>query len=58
MWLARAEYRDGTEIEETFPYRENGIYSAECDRQYEIECWLLEQHPDCTWLSVVYVEEE
>ena len=58
MWYAVAEYADGTRIEKYFPYHENGNYSAECERQYDIECWLLSQHEDCTFYSVVYVEED
>ena len=58
MWNAVAEYADGTRIEKYFPYHENGNYNAECERQYDIECWLLSQHEDCTFYSVAYVEEE
>ena len=57
MWEARAEYADGSTIEKTFPYNENGNSLLENQRQYEIECWLLEQHEDCTWYSVNYIEE-
>ena len=57
MWYAVAEYADGTRIEKYFPYHENGNYSAECERQYDIECWLLSQHEDCTFYSVAYVED-
>ena len=58
MWNAVAEYADGTRIEKYFLYHENGNYNVECERQYDIECWLLQQHEDCTFYSVVYVEEE
>ena len=58
MWYAVAEYADGTRIERNFPYHENGNYSAECERQYEIEYWLISQHDGCIYYSVVYVEEE
>ena len=58
MWYAVAEYADGTRIERNFPYHENGNYNAECERQYDIECWLISQHDDCIYYSVVYVEEE
>ena len=58
MWEAVAEYADGTRIEKTFPYNEGGNYAMENERQYEIECWLLEQHPDCTYYSVCYVDGE
>ena len=55
MWEARAEYADGTEVSKLFLYSE---YRAEADQQYDLECWLLEHHPDCTWYSVDYIEIE
>lgn len=58
MWNAVAEYADGTRIEKNFPYDENGNYQAECERQYDIECWLMSQHEDCIFYSVAYVEED
>lgn len=57
MWEARATYEDGTEVCEYFPYREEGNYTAENKRQYELEAWLLGYHDNCTWYSVTYVEE-
>lgn len=57
-WVARAEYADGTSIEKRFPYSEGGNYSAECDRQYELEDWLIQRHDGCTWYSVDYVDYE
>ncbi|MBR6219522.1 MAG: hypothetical protein IKQ80_03030 [Clostridia bacterium] len=57
MWIARAEYADGTSIEKAFAYNENGNYQLECERQYELEAWLIEQHEDCTWYSVDYVAD-
>ena len=51
-WIVSAKYADGTEIEKSYPYREGGIYSKEEQRQYELECWILEQHEDCIWYSV------
>lgn len=57
-WVAVADYADGTHIEQSFPYRENGSYSREEARQYQLECWLIEEHPDCTYYSVSYTEEE
>ncbi len=54
-WVARAEYEDGTSIEKEFPYLEGGNYEKECDRQYQLECWLLERDAVCTWYSVDYV---
>ena len=56
MWEAVAEYEDGTRIEKMFPYTANGNYEKECSEQYDIECWLLKQHPRCTYYSVPYVE--
>ena len=32
-------------------------YQAECERQYDLECWLLSQHDDCIFYSVAYVED-
>ena len=57
MWNAVAEYADGTRIEENFFYNEDGNYCAECERQYELEEWLLGQHEDCIFYSVCYVED-
>ena len=34
-----------------------GNYTAENERQYELEAWLLGYHDNCTWYSVTYVEE-
>ena len=58
MWYAVAEYADETRIEKYLPYNEKGNYSAECERQYDIECWLISQHDNCIYYSVVYVEED
>lgn len=58
MWEAIARYADGIEIRKYFPYNENGNYLAENERQYELECWLLEQHEDCVWYSVNYVDPD
>lgn len=58
MWEAIARYDDGTEIVKYFPYREHDNYDLECERQYEIEEWLIGQHNGCTFYSVGYVEEE
>lgn len=57
MWEAIGEYADGTRIEKNFLYGEEGNYSRECERQYDLECWLLSQHEDCTFYSVAYVED-
>ena len=56
MWIARARYADGSEIEKEFPYTANGNYGKEYEEQYEIECWLLERETDspCIWYSVDY----
>lgn len=52
MWEARAEYADGTTIERYF---ESDPRASEADEQYNIECFLLSAHADCTWYSVNYV---
>nr|DAO00801.1 MAG TPA: hypothetical protein [Caudoviricetes sp.] len=61
MGGAIAEYMDGTRIEKNFLYNKEGNYSRECTRQYELECWLVEQgekHGGCTFYSVAYMEED
>lgn len=58
MWVARAEYSDGTSIEKAFAYNEHGNYLLESKRQYELEAWLIEQHEGCIWYSVDYVDDE
>ena len=61
MWNAVGEYADGTRIEKNFPYYEEGNYGRECDRQYQLEAWLIEQgekHGGCTFYSVCYVDED
>ena len=59
MWIARAKYADGSEIEKRFPYTADGNYAREREEQYEIECWLLERETGspCVWYSVDYEEE-
>lgn len=54
MWEARAEYADGTSIERLF---ESNPRMNEADEQYNIECWLLSAHKDCTWYSVNWICE-
>ncbi len=54
MWEARAEYEDGTSIERYFEYDES---TNDSDQQHEIEEWLIERKPGCTWYSVNYVAE-
>lgn len=56
VWEAVADYEDGTHIEKLFAYNEGGNYSEECERQYEIEAWLLSQKEGCTYYSVCCVE--
>lgn len=56
MWIAEAEYADGFSVIKNFPYRENGNYHAECERQHELEEWLVTRHEGCTSYSVSYVE--
>lgn len=57
MWNAIGEYADGTRVEKNFLYNEGGNYNLECERQYDLEYWLLSQHEDCTFYSVAYVED-
>lgn len=57
MWIARAEYKDGTEIEKTFPYYEDDDWEKECKRQQQLEEWLINQHEGCVWYSVSCIEE-
>ena len=59
MWVARAKYADGSELEKCFPYTADGNYVRECEEQYEIECWLLERDTESPviWYSVDYVDE-
>lgn len=52
MWIARAEYADGTEIEKDFPYFEDGDWERECKRQQQLEEWLINQKDGCIWFSV------
>lgn len=58
MWEAYAQYADGTEIRQYFTYQENDNWQSENERQYELECWLIERHPGCTFYSVSYITEE
>lgn len=53
MWEARAEYADGTMIEKYF---DSNPCAHEDEEQYRIEAWLIEQHEDCTWYSVNWVD--
>lgn len=57
VWIARAEYADGSSVEEVFPYAEGGDIRLENQRQYDLECWLIEGHEGCTWYSVDYVAD-
>ena len=57
MWVARAEYEDGTEIEERFPYFEEGDWLMENKRQQQLEEWLITRHEGCVWYSVDYEED-
>lgn len=58
VWEAVADYEDGTHIEKLFTYNENDNYSKECERQHELEEWLLQKHEGCTFYSVACVEAE
>ena len=51
MWIAKAEYADGTTVERLFAYKDS---QSESDQQYQIECWLIERHEGCIWYSVDY----
>lgn len=55
MWEAVAEYSDGTSVRRLFQY---SATVNENQQQYDIECWLLDRHPGCTFYSVNYIEEE
>ena len=55
MWLAKATYDDGTDVE--WYFRRDTRYT-EADDQYNIEDQLLEFHDGCNWYSVVWVEED
>ena len=57
MWNAYAEYADGTVVDRNFPYAEDGIYSAECARQFDLEEWLVGLHEDFIFYSVSYIED-
>lgn len=60
MWKAVAEYANGTRIEKCFPYQERGIWTLENERQYDLECWLMEkacEYGDCTFYSVTFTED-
>lgn len=52
MWNVRADYEDGTYIDED-------IYSddASDDKQYELEEWLIMRHEGCTFYSAVWINE-
>jgi len=54
-WEAVAEYADGTCVNKLFPYNEAN-YSAENERQFEIESWLISKHEDCVWYSVNVID--
>lgn len=54
MWEARAEYADGTSIERLFDYDD---CRSDAEQQYDIECWLIERKPGCTWYSVNFIYE-
>lgn len=56
-WLGQARYADGMEIERAFPYTANGKSRLEEAEQFCIEEWLINEHPDCVWYSVIYVHE-
>lgn len=57
MWVAQAEYADGTFYEIRVPYTENDDYSAENQKQFELEEFLVTRKADCTWYSVFYEQD-
>lgn len=57
IWLACAEYEDGTSIEKKVPYTEGESVREENETQYRLECWLLSRHEGCTWYSVTVMED-
>ena len=56
LWLASAEYADGTTVDRYFPYNERN-YLQENLKQFELESWLIACHEDCVWYSVCVVDE-
>lgn len=56
VWFCVAEYEDGTRIEKTFPYF-GGSIREDDQRQYDLECWLIERHEGCTYYSVCVIAE-
>lgn len=56
MWEARAEYADGTEYYCCYPSESTGTKSEQ-EEQHALEEMLIRRHPDCTWYSVNWVEE-
>ena len=54
MWLAEIRYTDGTSLERYF---EDNPHKGDDDMQYDLECWLLERHPEkeVEWYSVSYI---
>lgn len=53
-WEAMAEYADGTTVDLLFDYNDR---IGEGEQEHNIECWLVERHPDITWWSVNIVCE-
>lgn len=53
MWNLRADYKDGT-------YIDMNIYSEDASnkKQYELEEWLIMHHDECTFYSVVWINED
>ena len=56
-WEAVGRYEDGTEIIKYFPYDEDGNYTREEERKYDIEAWLIDAYEGCIYYSVDYIEE-
>lgn len=59
-WEAYAECADGTTIKKFFNYTGYPTYTAEQNRQHEIEAWLIEvaceKHGGCEFYSVSYTD--
>lgn len=52
-WYAEAELANGEQIRKTYPYNERGVYSLEEEKQYQIECEILEgRYGIVVWYSV------
>lgn len=55
MWIASADYKDGTRVDRPFCDTPD---KSDSEREYELEEWLIEHHEGCTWYSVSWVPDE